>query len=72
MLSRALHLLALGGLLGRGALLLGRDGCALGWALLLGLGRTGLLGLGCTCLLTFDRWWLTGLLHLLLLLLLLL
>lgn len=62
-----LLLFMLGGLLGQGALLLGRDGCALGWALLLDVGSTWILGLGCTRLLALAGWWLTGLLHLLLL-----
>ena len=61
-LSPSLLLFTLGGLLGCGTLLLGWDGCALGWTLLLGLGSTWILGFRCTRLLTFDRGWLTGLL----------
>ena len=66
-LSPSLLLFTLGGLLGCGTLLLGWDGCALGWTLLLGLGSTWILGFRCTHLLTLDRGWLTRLLHLLLL-----
>ena len=66
-LSPSLLLFTLGGLLGCGTLLLGWDGCAFGWTLLLGLRSTWILGFRCTRLLTFDRGRLTGLLHLLLL-----
>lgn len=65
--SSSLLLFILGVLLCSRTLLLSWVSCALCWTLFFGLRNTWILGFGHTCLLTFGRRWLTGLLHLLLL-----